>query len=105
MKEWSIATRLFAGHLLFMLLLTSVLSVVFFLDSRDRLYAQAADRMTAVARTVADNPLVLAAAKEPNPSAVLQPYAVKVMADAPADFVTIMAPDRTRWTHKFTDEI
>lgn len=105
MKEWSIATRLFAGHLLFMLLLTSVLSVVFFLDSRDRLYAQAADRMTAVASTVADNPLVLAAAKEPNPSAALQPYAVKVMADAPADFVTIMAPDRTRWTHKFPDEI
>uniref|UniRef100_UPI00046288C4 sensor histidine kinase n=1 Tax=Arthrobacter sp. TB 26 TaxID=494420 RepID=UPI00046288C4 len=39
------------------------------------------------------------------PAALLQPYALKVMADADADFITIMAPDRTRWTHPREEEL
>ena len=54
---------------------------------------------------MADNPLVLEAASAPDPSAVLQPYALEVMDDADADFITIMAPDRTRWTHPRDEEL
>ena len=61
--------------------------------------------MTALAVSVADNPLVLQAAASPDPSARLQPYALKVMDDADADFITIMAPDRTRWTHPRDEEL
>ena len=61
--------------------------------------------MAALAVSVADNPLVLQAAASPDPSARLQPYALKVMDDADADFITIMAPDRTRWTHPRDEEL
>ncbi|HEV7167217.1 MAG TPA: histidine kinase, partial [Micrococcaceae bacterium] len=105
MREWSIARRLFAGHLLFMLVLTAVVAAAVTIEARDRLYHEAADRMVSVAASVADNPLVREAAGTANPSAALQPYALAVMADAHTDFITIMAPDRTRWTHANPAEI
>jgi sensor histidine kinase regulating citrate/malate metabolism len=74
-------------------------------DARDHAYEEAGRRMAGVAVTVADNPFVLEAASAANPSALLQPYALKVMEDADADFVTIMAPDRTRWTHPRDEEL
>ena len=61
--------------------------------------------MAGMATSIADNPLVLQAAASADPSALLQPYALEVMDDADADFITIMAPDRTRWTHPRTEEL
>ena len=61
--------------------------------------------MTGIATAVADNPLVLQAAGAADPTALLQPYALEVMRDADADFITIMAPDRTRWTHPNDEEL
>ncbi len=103
--RWSIARRLFVAHLLFMLSLTAMVGTATFVDARDQAYDAAGRRMAAVASAVADNPLVLDAAGSPDPSAVLQPYALRVMADADADFVTVMAPDRTRWTHPREEEL
>ncbi|MDR7084016.1 sensor histidine kinase regulating citrate/malate metabolism [Arthrobacter ginsengisoli] len=103
--RWSIARRLFVAHLLFMLTLTAVVGTAAFVDARDRSYDEAGRRMAAVATAVADNPLVLDAAGAADPSAVLQPYAMKVMEHADADFITIMAPDRTRWTHPRDEEL
>ena len=97
--HWSIARRLFVAHLLFVLSLTAVVGTATFVDARDHAYNEAGRRMAAVATAVADSPLVLDAAGAADPSALLQPYALKVMKDADADFITIMAPDRTRWTH------
>ena len=103
--RWSIARRLFVAHLLFMLALTAIVGTAAFVDARDQAYAEAGRRMAGVATAVADNPLVLRAADSPDPTALLQPYALKVTADAGADFITIMAPDRTRWTHPNKEEI
>lgn len=103
--DWSIARRLFAANVLFVLALTVFVTTAGFVDARDHAYHQAEDRMMSIAATVADNPLVLSAAASSDPSGELQPYAVKVMAQAKADFVTIMAPDRTRWTHPDPAEI
>jgi two-component system CitB family sensor kinase len=102
---WSIARRLFVAHLLFMVALTAIVGTATFVDARDHAYEEAGRRMAGVAVTVADNPFVLEAASAANPSALLQPYALKVMEDADADFVTIMAPDRTRWTHPRDEEL
>ncbi|HKU31448.1 MAG TPA: ATP-binding protein [Arthrobacter sp.] len=104
-RRWSIARRLFMGNLLFVLALTAVVGTAAFIDSRDRAYSDAGQRMEAVAAAIAANPLVLQAAATPNPSATLQPYAQVVMTNAHADFITIMAPDRTRWTHANPEEI
>ncbi|WP_160666574.1 sensor histidine kinase [Pseudarthrobacter sp. ATCC 49987] len=103
--RWSIARRLFVAHLLFMLALTAIVGTATFVDARDHAYDEAGRRMAAVATAVADNPLVLGAAGAADPTALLQPYALKVMADADADFITIMAPDRTRWTHPREEEL
>ncbi|WP_445156209.1 sensor histidine kinase [Arthrobacter sp. Hor0625] len=103
--HWSIARRLFVAHLLFMLSLTALVGTATFVDARDHAYEEAGRRMAGVATSVADNPLVLQAAGAADPSAALQPYALKVMKDARADFITIMAPDRTRWTHPRDEEL
>ncbi len=103
--HWSIARRLFVSHLLFMLALTAIVGTATFVDARDHAYEEAGRRMAGIATAVADNPLVLQAAGAPDPSAQLQPYAQKVMRDAQADFITIMAPDRTRWTHPRVEEL
>jgi two-component system, CitB family, sensor kinase len=98
-KDWSIARRLFAANFVFVLLLTVGVGGAAFLDAKSRSYAQAGQRMVTLASSIADNPLVAQAATHANPSATLEPYALRVTADAGADFITIMAPDRTRWTH------
>ena len=103
--RWSIARRLFVANLLIVLAFTAIVGTATFLDARDHAYEEAGRRMTGVAAAVAANPLVLQAADDPDPSAVLQPYALQVMAGAGADFVTIMAPDRTRWTHPRAEEL
>jgi sensor histidine kinase regulating citrate/malate metabolism len=103
--RWSIARRLFVANLLFMLALTAIVGTAVFVDARDHAYEEAGRRMGALATSIADNPLVLQAAATGSPSAQLQPYALKVMGDSGADFITIMAPDRTRWTHPLDEEL
>ncbi|NYE93853.1 sensor histidine kinase regulating citrate/malate metabolism [Psychromicrobium silvestre] len=105
MRGWSIARQLFLGSLLFVTVITAVVVTLAFLDSRDRAYAQATQNTTAIATTIADSPLLLEAAKSSDPSALLQPYALSVIAGTKVDFVTIMAPDRTRWTHPDPSQI
>ena len=96
--SWSIARRLFVANLLFVLVLTAVFGAFSVVEARDRAYDDAGIRMRAIATSIANNPFVLQAAAAPDPTASLQPYAMEVTADAEADFITIMAPDRTRWT-------
>lgn len=103
--RWSIARRLFVANLLFVLVLTAVFGAFSVLEARDRAYEDAGSRMLAIATSIANNPLVLQAAATSDPAAILQPYALEVMKDADADFITIMAPDRTRWTHPRPEEL
>lgn len=86
-------------------MLTAFVGTASFVDARDRGYAETESRLLGVATAIADNPLVLEAERATDPSGILQPYALRVTADAGLDFVTIMAPDRTRWTHPTAAEI
>lgn len=103
--RWSIARRLFVANLLIVLAFIAIAGTVAFVDARDRSYEEAGRRMTGVAAAVAANPLVLQASDQTDPSALLQPYALDVMAGSGVDFLTIMAPDRTRWTHPRNEEL
>ena len=103
--RWSIARRLFVANLVIVLAFIGIGGTATYIDARDRSYEEAGRRMTGVAAAIAANPLVLEAADTPDPSAVLQPYALDVMAGSGADFITIMAPDRTRWTHPREEEL
>jgi len=104
-RRWSIARRLFVANVLFVLVLSVVLGTAAIIDARQRTYDDAGRRMQTVAAAVAASPLVLQAAGTTSPSTTLQPYALKVMAGTGVDFVTIMAPDRIRWTHANPAEI
>lgn len=101
----SIAARLFAVQLLCILLIGAAAVAALAIDARGRAGDEAAQRSLVVARTVADNPFVLEATREADPSSVLQPYAEEIMADTGVDFLTIMDPDRTRYTHRDRDQI
>jgi sensor histidine kinase regulating citrate/malate metabolism len=104
-RGWSIARRLFLAHFILIVALTAFVGAALFIDARDRGYAETESRMLSVATAIAENPLVLEASSSPDPSARLQPYALSVTEKAGLDFITIMAPDRTRWTHPTVSEI
>lgn len=64
-------------------------------DARDA----AIEEVTAIADTLAGSPTVIAALGSPDPTAVLQPYAEATRLATGTDFIVVMAPDRTRYTH------
>ena len=105
MRKWSLARQFFVGQLVFVLALTAAISWVLYLDAEQSTYENSAARMLAIATTFADDPYVSDSVSLPDPSAALQPYAIEVMDDLSVDFITIMAPDRTRFTHRNPDQI
>lgn len=104
-QRWSIARRLFVANLLIVVVFIAIVGTAAYVDARDRTYDEAGLRMAGIANSIAASPLVLEAAASPDPSALLQPYAMDVMAAADVDFITIMATDRTRWTHPRPEEL
>jgi len=105
MQGWSIARRLFLAHFVFIVSLAVFVGTASFVDARDRGYTETADRMLAVAISIADSPLVVTAAESPDPTAALQAYTLEVSQDASLDFITIMSPAGIRWTHPDPAEI
>jgi len=103
--RWSIARRLFVANLLIVVAFIAIVGSATYVDARDRTYDEAGRRMAGIAASIAASPLVLEAAAAPDPSSILQPYAKDVMAATDVDFITIMAPDRTRWTHPRDEEL
>ncbi|MCH6470797.1 sensor histidine kinase [Sinomonas terrae] len=104
----SLARRLFLLLVVAVVLFTAFAGTAFYLDARDQLHQAAGNRTLAVAEAIADSPVVANAAldaQRTNPTPVLQPYAEQVISDAKLDFITIMAPDGTRWTHPNPSEI
>lgn len=99
-KGWSIAAKLFALQLVLIAVLAAIAVVWVWADARADVERDAAAKSMSVAATLAADPFVETAVGTADPSARLQPYAVEVMAEAGVDFVTIMAPDRTRYTHR-----
>jgi two-component system CitB family sensor kinase len=104
-RGWSIAARLFALQVIFIAFLTAVATVWLSTDARADVERDAAARSMVVATSIAGNPFVVEAVTSADPSAALEPYALDLMSTTGTDFITIMAPDRTRFTHPDPDEI
>jgi len=99
LRGWSISARLFAMQFAFILALTGVATALLWADARTDVEADASQRCFAVATAIAVSPFVKEALALDDPSSELQPYAVDIMSTTATDFVTVMAPDRTRFTH------
>ncbi|GGK97026.1 histidine kinase [Curtobacterium luteum] len=98
-RRWSIATRLFALQLVFVVVVVVVGGAWSWASARADLETDAAEKSTAVAVSIARNPFVVEQARSADPSTRLEPYALDLMRRTHTDFITIMAPDRTRRTH------
>ncbi|BCY13058.1 sensor histidine kinase [Actinoplanes sp. L3-i22] len=98
-RRWSIARQLFALQVLVVTLLVAVCTTgAVLLAQRDARNA-AIGQVTAVAETIAHSPEVVTALRSEDPSKTLQPYAEATRKATSTDFVVVMAPDRTRYTH------
>jgi two-component system CitB family sensor kinase len=105
MHRWSIATRLFVLQLTFVAALMAAVVCWVWVDVSAAVEQDAASRSLSIARSVAVNPFVVDALATNDPTASLEPYTLHVMAGTSIDFITIMALDRTRYTHPNPAEI
>ncbi|WP_030672157.1 ATP-binding protein [Streptomyces cellulosae] len=101
----SLAGQLFAMQAVLIAVVVAGYALFTYVSDRSQAEEAATRQATAVARSVADSPSVRAAIRTPDPSAELQPYALQVMRDTEVDFITIMNPQRIRWTHPVEDQI
>lgn len=98
-RRWSIARQLFALQVLVVTLLVAVCTTgAVLLAQRDARNA-AIGQVVAVAQTIAHSPEVVTALRSEDPSKTLQPYAEATRLATGTDFIVVMAPDRTRYTH------
>jgi two-component system CitB family sensor kinase len=98
-RRWSIAGQLFALQVLVVTLLVGSGTVGAFLLARRDARSAAVQEVVAVAETIARSPATVDALRSPDPTAVLQPYAETTRRATGTDFIVVMAPDRTRYTH------
>ncbi|MFJ8041866.1 ATP-binding protein [Kitasatospora sp. NPDC096147] len=101
----SLAGQLFVVQVVIVAAVVAGGALLAYLFTAGRAEDAALRQVTAVARSVADAPNVREAALAPAPSAALQPYAEQVRRDTGVDFVTVMAPDGIRWTHRDPEQI
>ncbi|MFI6785780.1 ATP-binding protein [Nonomuraea sp. NPDC050383] len=105
MRQWSLAGQMLLLQLVVVAVAVAGGAVLESVLAREVVSGQAAATSQAVALSVAASPDVRAALAGPSPTARLQPYAERVRAETGVDFVTIMKPDGTRYTHPNPAEI
>lgn len=98
-RAWSLARQLFALQVVVVAVVVLAMGGAAYLEAGQNSQASTSSRVLAVARSVAASPLVRSSLSEPNPSAVLQPYAEKVRRDTGTDFVVVMSTTGKRYSH------
>jgi sensor histidine kinase regulating citrate/malate metabolism len=103
--EVSLAGRLLLLQALVVLAVVLASSAVAYAAARSDVQRNAEQRTTAIVDSLITSPLVLEAVTGDDPTAVLQPYVERIRAKTGTSFITVMAPDRTRFTHPVPAEI
>ncbi|MET9428738.1 ATP-binding protein [Streptomyces sp. NPDC003036] len=101
----SLAGQLFAMQVVLMAAVVAGCALFAYVTDRAQAEETARRQTTATATAVARSPAVAGAARSADPTAALQPYAASLTGGTGVTFVTIMAPDGTRWTHPEPDRI
>ncbi|MFE1754321.1 ATP-binding protein [Streptomyces anandii] len=101
----SLAGQLFAMQAVLLALVVAGYALFTYVSDRGQAEQSARRQATAVARSIADAPSVRSAIHTADPTAQLQPYALRVQKDTGVDFVTIMTPGGIRWTHPSEKQI
>ena len=98
-QGWSLARQLLVLQVIIVGFLVVAGTVLAYLDVVDRTRESSEDEVVAVALTIADTPAIVDAMQGTDPSAILQPFADRVLRDTDVDFVTIMDRNGRRYTH------
>ena len=98
-RGWSLARQLLMLQVIIVGFLVVAGAVLAYLDVADRTEESTRDEVVSVAQTIADMPAVVDALEAHDPSAILQPFTNRVLRDTDVDFITIMDPTGTRYTH------
>jgi len=104
-RQWSLAAQLMALQLIVVVLLLGTGLVAAYFQVRDTSEDRAAEVSVSVAATMAQVPAVLAALDDPQPSRTLQPLAERVRVRTETDFVVVMSPTGTRYSHPDPERI
>jgi sensor histidine kinase regulating citrate/malate metabolism len=98
-SRWSVAGQTFALQVLVAVLVVGAGLLGAYAQAQRSGTAEATARATAVAESVAATPDVVDAVRGPEPARVLQPYAERVRVETGTDFVVVMSPTGTRYSH------
>jgi two-component system CitB family sensor kinase len=98
-RSWSIARQLFVLQVAVVTLLVGIGTTGAVLLARNDAERSAVDQVTGIAEAVARSPMVVQAVGSADPTKTLQPYAESTRLATHTDFIVVMAPDRTRYTH------
>ncbi|CAL9533016.1 Sensor histidine kinase DcuS [Streptomyces sp. enrichment culture] len=101
----SLAGQLFAVQAVLIAVVVAGYALFSYVSDQAQAEDAAGRQAAAVARAIADSASVREAIRTPDPTADLQPYALRIMRDTDVDFVTIMSPRGIRWTHPDTGQI
>ncbi len=103
--RWSIATRVFAVQLVAVVVLSGCLTLALWVVSRQSADDTAARLSLGISTTLANDPFVIAGVQKPDPTAELEPFALRIVNSAGVDFVTIMDTSGVRYTHPDRSQI
>jgi sensor histidine kinase regulating citrate/malate metabolism len=103
--ERSVARQVLVLQLIAVLVLVVTALALATYDARSDIRASARDESVSVAQAVARAPVVREAIVTADPSELIQPFAEAVRVDTGVDFVVVMAPDRTRFSHPSPDQL
>lgn len=97
--QWSLARQLLLLQAAVVVLVVGLAVALAYGDASRDADRAAVQRTLAVAESVADSPDVRDAVTLADPADALQPYAERVRVDTGTDFVVVMSPQGTRWSH------
>jgi sensor histidine kinase regulating citrate/malate metabolism len=101
----SLAGQAIALQILVIAVVVLAGSALALLDARQDGDAAAREQVIAIATALADSPSTAAAIESGHATEILQPVTEAVRTNTNIAFITIMSPDRTRFTHTDPDQI
>ena len=95
----SLARQLLLLQALVVAVIVVIATAAAYVNAQRTAEREAEVEVTALVAALTRSPLVLDAVTGPRPTQALQPYVEQVREDTGTSFITVMAPDRTRFTH------
>ena len=95
----SLARQLLLLQALVVTVIVAIATAAAYVNAQRTAEREAEVEVAALVAALTRSPVVLDAVTGPRPTASLQPYVEQVRTDTGTSFITVMAPDRTRYTH------